>query len=181
MTGSRLRAAGTHVSHVRKTIRVKHTSSSQTDSHADTQVPDLQQFLLNSCKYCGTSRGPLDVHYGSLSGDEAQHWLRLISSPQLDGPIRGATQECLSTKRRPRKAIYRTLWRQKTGQANGGHTTPTAASLATSCRNSNTYRVLPVYLQKVLSVGTGALVDETFKCANQVDTGILSDRNVGQR
>lgn len=36
-----------------------------------------------------------------------------------------------------------------------------------------TYRVLPVDLQEVLSVGTGALVDQTFKCANQVDTGIL--------
>lgn len=36
-----------------------------------------------------------------------------------------------------------------------------------------THRVLPVYLQEVLSVGTGALVDEAFKCSNQVDTAIL--------
>lgn len=41
--------------------------------------------------------------------------------------------------------------------------------------------MLPVDLQKVLSVGTGALVDQTFKGSNQVDTAILLDTKIEDR
>lgn len=94
-----------------RTWRTQQTNSSHCDSHAGAQVPDLQDFLLDGCKHCGLLGGPLDVHHGPLGGDEAHHRLRLIPPPQLDGPIRGATQEGLVIEWRPRQAVDWTLRR----------------------------------------------------------------------
>lgn len=44
-----------------------------------------------------------------------------------------------------------------------------------------TYKVFLVSFQDILTVGEGALVDEALRCAYQIDTGILQDKEHSRR
>lgn len=101
------------VENLEKPVDTFRTWSHHSDSHADAQVPDLQNFLLDGGKHGGFHGGPLDVHHGPLGGDEAHHRLRLIPPPELDGPIRGAAQEGLVVEWRPGQAVDWTLTRHR--------------------------------------------------------------------
>lgn len=85
----------------------------QTDSHAGVQVPDLQLSFVKNPKYSGPLWGPLEVIHCSLGGSETQHRLKVVPLPQLDGPVRGAAQECIVAKGRPCDAVHRTLRRKE--------------------------------------------------------------------
>lgn len=85
------------------------TGPAQADSHVQSQVPDLQLSLADGPKHRRLPLGPLDVLHGAMDAREGQQGTKVVPLPQMDGAVRGATQEDIRAEWRPSNSIHSTL------------------------------------------------------------------------